>query len=146
VTRLAHSTNLLLSGIVGDAAAKIHRTIWYAPDFPVSQPLLHQRSLGRTGLSGLPPDCPVCQGAVTARVGFAKKGRRSRTIHVQWCTELSGAPKDRSNYCLPNGAPTAPSCLVAIKWTPRRMEQYTKHLLNILRRLDSARTHLILCV
>jgi hypothetical protein len=42
---------------------------------------------------------------------------------------------------LPNGTPTAPSCLGAIKGTPRCMEHYTKHSLNILRRLDSATTH-----
>jgi hypothetical protein len=44
--------------------------------------------------------------------------------------------------CLPNGIPTAPRCLGAIKGTPRRMEHNTKHSLNILRRLDSANTHL----
>jgi hypothetical protein len=44
------------------------------------------------------------------------------------------------NY-LPNGAPTAPSCLGCIKGTPRHMEQYTKPPLNILRHLDSANTH-----
>jgi hypothetical protein len=44
--------------------------------------------------------------------------------------------------CLPNGDPTAPSCLGAIKGTPRRMEHYNKPPLNILRRLDSATTHL----
>jgi hypothetical protein len=42
--------------------------------------------------------------------------------------------------CLPIGTSTAPSCLGAIKGTPRRMEHYTKHPLNILRRLDSAIT------
>jgi hypothetical protein len=43
--------------------------------------------------------------------------------------------------CLPNGDPTSPSCLTAIKGTPRRMEQHTKPPLNILRRLDFANTH-----
>jgi hypothetical protein len=47
---------------------------------------------------------------------------------------------------LPNGSPTAPSYLGAIKGTPRRMEHYTKHSLNILRRLDSKTTHLDLRV
>jgi hypothetical protein len=42
---------------------------------------------------------------------------------------------------LPNGAPTAPSFLGAIKGTPRRMEQYTKPPLKILRRLESTNTH-----
>jgi hypothetical protein len=67
---------------------------------------------------------------VVATVGFAKKGRKSR-------------PRTEGNYCLPNGAPTAPSCLGAIKGTPMRMEQYTKHLLNVLRRRYFAFTHLV---
>jgi hypothetical protein len=33
--------------------------------------------------------------------------------------------------CLPGMHPTAPSCLGAIKGTPRRMEEYTKHSLSI---------------
>jgi hypothetical protein len=40
----------------------------------------------------------------------------------------------------------APSCLGAIKGTPRRMEQNTKHSLSILRLPDSSSTHLICCV
>jgi hypothetical protein len=43
--------------------------------------------------------------------------------------------------CLPNGDPTAPSCLGAIKETPRHMEQHTKPPLNILRCLHSANTY-----
>jgi hypothetical protein len=42
--------------------------------------------------------------------------------------------------CLPIGTSTAPSYLGAIKGAPRRMEQNTKHSLNILIRLDSAIT------
>jgi hypothetical protein len=44
--------------------------------------------------------------------------------------------------CLPIGSPTAPTCLGAIKGTPRHMEQNTKHSLNILRQLDSTSMHL----
>jgi hypothetical protein len=43
----------------------------------------------------------------------------------------------------PSLLPTAPSCLGAIKGTPKRMEESTKHSLSIL---DSNFTHLILCV
>jgi hypothetical protein len=50
-------------------------------------------------------------------------------------------PTEGKNY-LPNGVQTAPSCLGAIKGTPRRMEHYNKHSLNMLRHLDSANTHL----
>jgi hypothetical protein len=43
-------------------------------------------------------------------------------------------------------SPTAPSCLGAIKGTPRRMEKYTKHSLSILRHLDSTPAHSLRCV
>jgi hypothetical protein len=42
-------------------------------------------------------------------------------------------PRTEGNLSLPNGAPTAPRSLGAIKGTPRRMEHHTKHPLNILR-------------
>jgi hypothetical protein len=47
---------------------------------------------------------------------------------------------------LPSWSPTAPSCLGAIKGTPRRMEELPKHSLSILRPQDSNFTHSILCV
>jgi hypothetical protein len=66
------STNLLLSGIIGDAAAKIYWIVWCAPDCLVSQKrprqqlaaksmrnqrttrVQRQRSPGRTVLFGVP--------------------------------------------------------------------------------------------
>jgi hypothetical protein len=45
--------------------------------------------------------------------------------------------------CLPRLLPTAPSCLGAIKGTPRRMEENTKHTLNILRLSHSISAHSI---
>jgi hypothetical protein len=47
---------------------------------------------------------------------------------------------------LPSLSPTAPSCLGAIKGTPRRMEESPKHSLSILRLPHSASAHLIDCV
>jgi hypothetical protein len=47
--------------------------------------------------------------------------------------------------CLPGMLSTAPSCLGAIKGTPRRMEVYTKHSLSIPKHQDSNSKHLILC-
>jgi hypothetical protein len=61
---------------------------------------------------------------------------------VRCATEQSGAPTNRRQELPTNGVPTAPRCLGAIKGTPRRMEHYTKHPVNILRRLDSATTQL----
>jgi hypothetical protein len=90
-------------------------------------------------------------------VGFARKRKeimhRTGTVHVRWCTGLSGGAPDclvhhptEAKNCLPIGSPMAPSCLRAIKGTPRRMEHYTKHSLNNLRHLDSAAMHLDRCV
>jgi hypothetical protein len=47
--------------------------------------------------------------------------------------------------CLPGMLSTAPSCLGAIKGTPRRMEEYTKLSLSIPKHQDSNSTHSILC-
>jgi hypothetical protein len=50
------------------------------------------------------------------------------------------------NFGLPSWPPTAPSCLGAIKGTPRRMEEKSKHSLSILRLPHSVSAHLIDCV
>jgi hypothetical protein len=47
--------------------------------------------------------------------------------------------------CLPGMLSTAPSCFGAIKGTPRRMEENTKHSLSIPKHQDSNSAHLILC-
>jgi hypothetical protein len=68
---------------------------------------------------------PDMSGAPTAlwlpTVGFAVEGKKSGTGHcpVRQTTE--------GKNCLPRLLSTAPSCLGAIKGTPRRMEEYTKH-------------------
>jgi hypothetical protein len=85
-------------------------------------------------------------------VGDCKGRLRQKRKEIMQCSLSGGAPdcpmlpRTEGNNGLPNGAPTAPSCFGAIKGTPRPMEQHTKPPLNILRRLDSARTHLIHCV
>jgi hypothetical protein len=47
--------------------------------------------------------------------------------------------------CLPGMHSTAPSCLRAIKGTPRRMEEQTKHSLSIPKHQDFDSAHLIPC-
>jgi hypothetical protein len=47
---------------------------------------------------------------------------------------------------LPSWSSTAPSCLGAIKGTPRRMEESSKHSLSILKHPDSAPAHSLHCV
>jgi hypothetical protein len=130
-----------------------------APDCPVSQRRQGQRSSARSTHDTWPaptggwvhrtvrcaPDSVRCaiwpRGAT---VGCARYGRRSRTRLLQWLS--GGAPDCPVHHSiegkdgLPNLSPTAPSCLGAIKGTPRHMEQYTKLTRNILRHLDSAFT------
>jgi hypothetical protein len=138
--RLARSVNWLLSRKVGGAATIIHRTVrcgsrvhsnGRSRDQRVTRGL--QLSLGHTELSGVP------RGLVTAMVGFARKGRKLCIV------QCPVHPRTKGNNGLPNGAPTAPSCLGAIKGTPRRMEQNTKHPLNIIRCRDFAYTHPVHC-
>jgi hypothetical protein len=83
------------------------------------------------------PDYPMCHGDRAATVVLSRKGRKSRIVHCPV------RPRTEGNYGLPNRAPTTPSCLGAIKGTLRRMEQYIKHLLNILKYRDFAFTHLV---
>jgi hypothetical protein len=113
-----------------------------APDSPVLQPcngyLPRRREptvIWRIGRSGVPQKRkPANQGILYC-------------LLCSYCS-LSNAPsvspvhrRTEGNNCLPNGVPTAPNCLGAIKGTPRRMEQDTKPPLSILRCLDSANTH-----
>jgi hypothetical protein len=94
------------------------------------------------------PDCVRCTNWTRgSTVDCARLGRRSSTGRLLF---MSGGAPDclvhhltEGKICLPSWSPTAPSCLRAIKGTPRRMEQYTKHSLSILRHLDSASTHLV---
>ena len=78
-------------------------------------------------------------GAPTAlwlpMVDFAEKGKKSGTgqCPVRHATE--------GKICLPGMLSTAPSCLGAIKGTPRRMEENTKHPLSILDHSHSTLAH-----
>jgi hypothetical protein len=152
------TTNSLLSGITEDAAAKIHRIIWCAPDCAVSQQRprqrsaarstcnqrathgQRQRSLGRTGLSG------VARGPMVQRSASPKKETNHALFISGSASNYPVRQQTEGKNSLPNGDPTAPSYIGAIKGTPRRMEHNTKPPLNILRRLDSASTHLDHCV
>jgi hypothetical protein len=102
-------------------------------------------------------DCPVCTGQCPVRQPTPRtNGRmhliwkaiahRTTTVIVRWCIGLSGAPPTEGKFGLPSWPPTAPSCLRAIKGTPRRMEESSKHSLSILRLPHSVSTYLINCV
>jgi hypothetical protein len=96
---------LFTFGFLESRSAIIHRTIWCA-----------------TGLSGVPPDCPVCHrsngyraqqspanvnSARTVRAESEQRQKAHRTVTVRCGTRLSGAPSCQSSNCQkcqnPNG-------------------------------------------
>jgi hypothetical protein len=94
------------------------------------------------------PDSVRCaNGYNSATVGCAILGRRSAPDTEQ-C--MSGGAPDcpvrhptEGKNRLPEMPPTAPSCLGAIKGTPRRMEDTPEHTLSILNLPHSVFAHLI---
>jgi hypothetical protein len=81
-----------------------------APDYPVSHQCPRQRSAARsTGdtwaeptitrphrtVRCAPESVRCAKGTKGSTVGFARRGKKSGTFHVRWCTRLSGAPTDR---------------------------------------------------
>jgi hypothetical protein len=110
---------------------------------------LSQRSEGGTGLSGV-------HRTVRCAIGFQISNGLQRSTAP--CMEINRAPD--SVRCAPDcpvhsttegedGLPdlfsTAPSCLGAIKGTPRRMEENTKHSYNILKYQDIDLAHSFHC-
>jgi hypothetical protein len=92
-----------------------------------------QRLEGGTGLSGVHR---TVSGAPTAlNLQRSASPNKERNPHR---TVFDGAPDcpvrqaTEGKNCLPRMLSAAPSCLVAIKGTPRRMEEYTKHPLSIV--------------
>jgi hypothetical protein len=121
-----------------------------SPDCPVSQ-----RSAGPTvgcaicarhvdranGREGA-PDCPVSQrcapdsvrcanGSQAPTVDCATEGKKSASDNVRCAPDCPVRQATEGKICLPGMLSTAPSCLGAIKGTPRRMEENTKHPLSI---------------
>ena len=114
--------NWPLSGIRRRCTAKNHQTANGRPRNP-------RVTRGRAnGLMGA-PDCPVRQRLqiFNSRLRQFRKaictGTLNRDCPVRHSTE--------GKNCLPGLLSTAPSCLGAIKGTPRRMKEYTKHSLII---------------
>jgi hypothetical protein len=133
-------------------------------DCPVSQRPPTQRSTVQSARDAWPqptvgwghrtvrcaPDSVRCaNGYNSATVGCAILGRRFAPDNEQWMS--GGAPdcpvrhSTEGKNCLPRMPPTAPSCLGAIKGTPRRMEESPKHSLIIPKHQDFILAHSILC-
>jgi hypothetical protein len=104
-------------GVTQANGRKGHRTVRCAPDSVrcANGRLRQTRKEIRTG------QCPVVH----------------RTV---WCTR-----RQKARIAFLECTQQAPSCLGAIKGTPRRMEEYTKHSLSIPKHQDFDSVHLILC-
>jgi hypothetical protein len=92
-----------------------------------------QRSEGGTGLSGVHRTVSGAPTAPNRQRSAAPK--QERNPHRTVSGDAPDCPVHQSTEgknCLPGMLSTAPSCLGAIKETPRRMEENTKHTLIIL--------------
>jgi hypothetical protein len=125
-------------------------------DCPVSQWPPAQRSAAQSARDAWPQPTVgwghrtvrCANGYNSAMVGCAILGRRFAPDNEQW---MSGGAPDcpvryptEGNNCLPRMPPTSPSCLGAIKGTPRRMEEKSKHSLIIPKHQDFILAHSIL--
>jgi hypothetical protein len=78
------------------------------------------------------PDSVRCaNGSQAPTVGFARKGKKSAPDSVRCAPDYLVRQATEGKICLPGMLSTAPSCLGAIKGTPRCMEDNTKHSLSI---------------
>jgi hypothetical protein len=103
-----------------------------SPDCPVSQRSAarsardtwpNQRLEGGTGLSGVHRQrLSGCQ-----RSAAPVKERNRAPDSVRCAPDCPVRQTTEGKNCLPRLLSTAPSCLGAIKGTPRRMEEHTKH-------------------
>jgi hypothetical protein len=148
--------NWPLSGIRRGCKAIIHRTVQWctglsgeptAASATVGRAIRARRVAPANGRLGALDSVRCANGYNSAMVGCAILGRRSAPDNEQW---MSGGAPDcpvrrptEGKNCLSRMPPTAPSCLGAIKGTPRRMEEKPKHTLNILSLPHSVSAHLI---
>jgi hypothetical protein len=98
------------------------------------------RANGREGA----PDCPVCTGQCPVRQRLPGANGRLRQIRKEIRTgQCPVRQATEGKISLPGMFSTAPSCLGAIKGTPRRMENI-KHTQSIPKHQDFDSTHLFL--
>jgi hypothetical protein len=152
--RLA-SVNWLLSGLRRRCTTINHRTVRWCTGLsgeptvgPANgRPRNPCATRGRAnGQKGAPDSVWCANGSESPTVGFAKEGKKSASDSVRWCTgQCPVRQATEGKNCLPRMLSTAPSCLGAIKGTPRRMEDNTKHSLSIPKHQDFDSAHLILC-
>jgi hypothetical protein len=149
--------NWPLSGIRRRRTAKIHRTVGWCTRLSgeptvgrairawrVAEPTVWW---GHRTVRCAQDSVRCANGSKSSTAGCANLGKQS-TPDTEQC--LSGGTPDcpvrhptEGKNCLPGLLSTAPSCLGAIKGTPRRMEENTKHTLSILNHSHSVFAHSI---
>jgi hypothetical protein len=151
-----------LSGKVQWRTTKIHQTVRWCTGLS-GEPTVECATVGSeiggrhvastNGRKGA-PDCPVCIGQCPVRQPMPRCNSRLRQLGRRSAPDMlqglsGGAPNclvhhpTEGNFGLPYWFPTAPSCLRAIKGTPRRMEELPKHSLSNLILSHSVSAHLI---
>jgi hypothetical protein len=120
----------ICAGHVAEPTARRgHRTVWCAPD-----------------MSGVHRTCPVRQRLSGCQRSAAPVKERNRAPDTVWCApDCPVRQSTEGKISLPRLLSTAPSCLGAIKGTPRRMEENTKHTQSNPKHRDFDSTHLFLC-
>jgi hypothetical protein len=146
--------NWLLSGTKRRRTAKIHQidrwctrlsgepTVGQANGQPRNTCVTRGQANGQKGA----PDCPVCTGQCPVHQRLQIFNGRLRQNRKRISTgQCPVHHPTEGKDILPGLLSTAPSCLGAIKGTPRRMEEHTKHSLSIPKHQDSISALLILC-
>jgi hypothetical protein len=147
-----------LSGKVQRLTAKIHRTVRWCTglsgeptvDCAMVGSEIGGRHVARTNGRKEAPDCPVCTGQCPVRQPARSCNGRLRQIRKEIRTGHATVTPDcpvrhptEGKISLTRLSTTAPSCLGAIKGTPRRMEESPKHSLSNSKSPHSVSTHLI---
>jgi hypothetical protein len=143
--RLAQA-NLPLSGKIRQRTAIIYRVVRCAPDCPVShrsagptvgcaicarhvaEPMVGR---GHRTVQCAPDSVWYANGSQAPTVGYATEGKKSAPDSVRCAPDSPVRQATEGENCLPGMHSTAPSCLGAIKGTPKHMEEHTKYSLSI---------------
>jgi hypothetical protein len=131
----------------------VHRTVrWCTGQCPVCQAGSGElAALGKelTAYGYNSPDCLVCTGLSGEPTVGRANGRlcdlrktRGRANGREGASDCPVHQATEGKNCLPGLFSTAPSCLGAIKGTPRRMKENTKHSLSTLDHSHSILAHL----
>jgi hypothetical protein len=120
--------------------ARGHRTVRCAPDSvrcangsqaPTVGYATEGKKSAPDSVRCAPASVRCANGSQAPTVGYATEGKKSAPDSVRCAPDYPVRQATEGKICLPGMLSTAPSCLGAIKGTPRRMEENTKHPLSI---------------